>query len=85
MGVVSPKGVVEVEFSHRGKNVRSKFLIISEKYPNALDRDVLGMLWLNWNKLFGVSMISDCSMDVALNNASSEYQNVFKDKKIYNS
>ena len=55
-----------VEFSYKRKNVRSKFLITHEKYPNILGRDVLGILCLNWNKLFGVSMISDCTTDVAL-------------------
>ena len=77
---VLPKGVVEVEFSYKWKNVRSKFLITSDKYPNVLGRDVLSMLFLNWNKLFGILMISDCSMDVALKNIFSEYQDVFKDE-----
>ena len=45
--VVLPKGVVEVEFSYKGKDVGSKFLITSEKYQNVLGRDVLGMLCLN--------------------------------------
>ena len=41
---------------------------------------MLGMPHLNWNKLFGILMISDCMMDVALKNILSEYQDVFKDK-----
>ena len=41
---------------------------------------MLGMPCLNWNKLFGILMISDCMMDVALKNILSEYQDVFKDK-----
>ena len=45
--VLSSKGVVKVGFPFKGKNIRSKFLIISEKYPNLLDKDVLGM-YLNW-------------------------------------
>lgn len=45
--VLSSKGVVKVGFPFKGKNIRSKCLIISEKYPNLLDKDVLGM-YLNW-------------------------------------
>ena len=36
------------------------------------------MLCLNWNKLFGVLMISDCTTD--FNNILSEYHDVFKDE-----
>ena len=32
--------VVEVEFSYKGKNVWSKFIITSKKYTNVLGRDV---------------------------------------------
>ena len=53
--IALPKGVVvEVEFSYKRKNVGSKFLITSEKYRNVLGRDGLGMLCLNWSKLFGL-------------------------------
>ena len=57
---------MEVEFFYEGKNVRSKFLITSEKYPNVLDRDVLGTLCLNWKELLGVLIISDCATAVVL-------------------
>lgn len=71
--IVLPKGVAKVEYSCEEKNVRFKFLTTSEKYPNVLGRDALGILRLNWNKLLGVLIISDCTVDTAMKNILSEY------------
>ena len=74
--IILLKRVVKAEFSLEGKNV----LITSENYPNVLGRDILGVLCLNWNELFVVLMISDCTTDVPLKNILPEYQDIFTDK-----
>ena len=38
------------------------------------------MLCLNWNRLLHVLTVSDCTVDVALKNIFSGYQDVFKDE-----
>ena len=81
--IVSPKGKSDIEFTYEGNKIRTTFLIIGERSPNVLGRDILGKLWLNCENIFhsfAAFEVVSTSDNVALNKIISDYKVVFSGK-----
>ena len=73
--IVKSKEVAEIKFDFEEKSMKSLFLITEKKFPNVLGKDVLAILYLNWNKLLNVFVATgNCKTksDLILNKSLSE-------------
>ena len=57
--LIKPEGMIEESFLYENQCLVVLFIVANTKGPNLLVRDVLRLLWLNWEKLLNVYYVEE--------------------------
>ena len=57
--LIKPEGMIEESFMYGNQCLVVLFIVANIKGPNLLVRDVLRLLWLNWEKLLNVYYVEE--------------------------
>ena len=77
--LMKPEGMIEASFMYENQCLVVAFIVANTKAPNLLGRDVLRLLWLNWEKLLNVYYVEEnVRTENCLNKILSDYKEVFK-------
>ena len=77
--LMKPEGMIEASVMYENQCLVVPFIVANTKAPNLLGRDVLRLLWLNWEKLLNVYYVEEnVRTENCLNKILSDYKEVFK-------